>query len=78
MGFTFLNDPWKLRTDQVFTLVLMWKQDQRMRKCMYVHIVKKIAEYIKVDLSGRFKLTDGGSTYFCHVTFRDKLSNYYE
>jgi len=76
-GLTFLNDPWKLRTDQVFTLILMWKQDPWMRRCMDVHIVKKIAEYIKIDLSG-LKLLDGGRICFVHVIFRTEPSaNYY-
>lgn len=43
---------------------------------MDVNIVKKIAEYIKVDLRGSFEVV-GGLTYFCHVTFKDPLSNYY-
>jgi len=72
-GLTFLNDPWKLRTDQVFTLICMWKQDPWMRKCMDMNIVKKIAEYIKIDLSGKFKLTGGYLTYFFNEDFN---SNY--
>jgi hypothetical protein len=40
--------------------------------------VKKIAEYIKVDLSGTFKLTDNRLICFRYVCFiEDYNSNYY-
>jgi hypothetical protein len=54
----------------------MWKQDSLMRRCMDVNIVKKIAEYIKVDLSGRF---DFGvkSIFFANIIFRNSKFNYY-
>lgn len=76
-GLTFINDPWKLRTDQVFTLICMWKQNPLMRRCMDINIVKKIVEYIKVDLSGGFKLDNRTSICFRHIVFRDSSSNYY-
>ena len=76
-GLTFVNDPWKLRTDQVFTLILMWKQDPWMRRCMDVHIVKKIAEYIKIDLSEGFNLPGRGRIWFRRIIFPDPNSNYY-
>lgn len=77
MGLTFVNDPWKLRTDQVFTLICMWKQDPLMRKCMDVHIVKKIAEYIKVDLSEGFKLFNGCRIWFSRIVFLEPSSIFY-
>lgn len=79
-GLTFLNDPWKLRADQVFTLILMWKQDPLMRKCMDVHIVKKIAEYIKVNLSERFEIVRDGSNgyiWFKYSVFDNPNNNDY-
>lgn len=76
-GLTFLNDPWKLRTDQVFTLILMWKQDPLMRRCMDVNIVKKIEDYIKIDLSGVFKLIDNRLICFRYVCFTNIRLNYF-
>lgn len=47
----YIDNPWKLRRDQIFTLILIWKQNQLLRKCLDVNIVKMIAEYVKVDVS---------------------------
>jgi hypothetical protein len=46
----------------------MWKQNPLMRKCMDINIVKKISEYIKIDLSEGFNLYDRKRIRFVHVT----------
>jgi hypothetical protein len=58
----------------------MWKQYPLMRRCMDVNIVKKIAEYIKIDLSGNFEIVRNGSKgyiWFRYSLFENSHNNNY-
>lgn len=76
-GLSFMNDPWILRRNQVLTFILIWKNVPFIRRCLDLNIVKKVAEYVKIDLSGGFKISETGRIWFRYIVFTDHLSNYY-
>lgn len=76
-GLSFINDPWIRRRNQVLTFILIWKNVPFIRRCLDLNIVKKIAEYIKVDLSGEFKISETDKIIFLHVLFCSNELNYY-
>jgi hypothetical protein len=57
----FLNDPWVLRSNQIYTLLQIWKT---LKVPIDRNIIKLIAKSVKIDLSKRFKLSNGGYAIF--------------